>query len=111
MTMNDWQLLKEIKKVKKFDDDKQNNYWHDRFNSLDIEQDTNLRGKFESLEQGGYIDVFWADNIPYYLTLTEKGKSFRFFTDKLKSCKPLIKWIFGILATVIASIIISKLLK
>ena len=45
-------------------------YWSKRFDGLSMQQDTLLRDTFRELKEYGYVHIQWADNIPYYLSLT-----------------------------------------
>lgn len=85
MTSEEWKLLKEIRELKKQDEDDQRDYWHDKFENLSFEEDSNLRSKFKFLSENGFIQVQWADNIPYFLIITDKGISYSYFKDKIKS--------------------------
>lgn len=52
------------------------NYWENRFASLSAAEDTVLRSIFKQLKDKEMIDVFWADDIPNYLVVLEKGLSY-----------------------------------
>lgn len=109
MTRQDWELLKEIRKVKKLSEEEQQEYWTNKFDKLDSSDDLKIRNSFKALKEGNYITIFWVDNIPYHLNLTNKGLSYNRCISKIRSHSHIIKWIFGIIATVIGAIIISKL--
>ena len=113
MIKQDWKLLKEIRKVKKLSEEEQQEYWTNKFDKLDSSDDLKIRNSFKTLKEGNYITVFWADNIPYHLNLTNKGVSYNHFISRIKSHNYIMKWIFGIIATVIGAVIgaviISKL--
>lgn len=99
MTKQEWKLLKEIREVKQLDPSDQNEYWNNKFEKATSEEDSNLRERFKSLEKNNNINVFWADNIPYTLTLTDKGQSYNYFREHVKSSvTAIIKWIFSILS-------------
>lgn len=55
-------------------------YWSKRFDGLSMQQDTLLRDTFRELRECGYVKTQWADNIPYYLSLTVDGHNY--FTNK-----------------------------
>ena len=55
-------------------------YWSKRFDGLSMQQDTLLRDTFRELKECGYVHIQWADNIPYYLSLTVDGHNY--FTNK-----------------------------
>ena len=40
----------------------------DRFASASPKEDEELRGIIRELSQDGFINVKWADNLPYYIT-------------------------------------------
>ena len=109
MTKQEWKLLKEIREVKQLDPSDQSKYWNNKFEKATSEEDSNLRERFKSLEKNNYINVFWADNIPYRLTLTDKGNSYNFSKARVKSLNPAVKWIFGILSGVIIGVIVYML--
>ena len=50
-------------------------YWSKRFDGLSMQQDTLLRDTFRELKEYGYVHIQWADNIPYYLSLTVDGQT------------------------------------
>ena len=55
-------------------------YWSKRFDGLSMQQDTLLRDTFRELKEYGYVHIQWADNIPYYLSLTVDSQNY--FTNK-----------------------------
>ena len=61
-------------------------YWSKRFDGLSMQQDTLLRDTFRELKECGYVHIQWADNIPYYLSLTVDGHNY--FTNKKAAKKP-----------------------
>ena len=48
-----------------------------RFEQASQRDDDELRGMLRELRERGYINVQWADNVPYYLTLTNSAGSYR----------------------------------
>ena len=72
-------LLKEIIDLQASDQDNAV-YWSKRFDGLSMQQDTLLRDTFRELKECGYVHIQWADNIPYYLSLTVDGQNY--FTNK-----------------------------
>ena len=72
-------LLKEIIDLQASDQDNAV-YWSKRFDGLSMQQDTLLRDTFRELRECGYVKTQWADNIPYYLSLTVDGQNY--FTNK-----------------------------
>lgn len=64
-----------------------------------------LRSAFGELKDNGLIDISWADNEPYYLSITSKGISY--FKDCRKT--KILKFCAWIITTLIAlaSLIVS----
>ena len=48
-----------------------------RFEQASQRDDDELRGMLRELRERGYINVQWADNVPYYLTLTNSARTYR----------------------------------
>ncbi|MGI6664374.1 MAG: hypothetical protein ACOX3W_02985 [Christensenellaceae bacterium] len=49
-----------------------------KFEGLDVSQDTRLRATIKHLIDNGYLNIpsnGWADNVPYFATLTYEGKT------------------------------------
>ena len=67
MVKQDWELLKEIRKVQKLSEEEQQEYWTNKFDKLDFSDELKIRNSFKTLKEGDYITVFWADNIPCLL--------------------------------------------
>jgi len=51
-------------------------YWNDRFDNLDFDEEVIFRSLFKELRESDLINVTWADNIPYMLNITNKGKTY-----------------------------------
>lgn len=51
-------------------------YWESRFSVLNDEEDTRLRSLFRELCEEGMIDTSWADGVPDYITVYDKGHSY-----------------------------------
>lgn len=51
-------------------------YWVDRFGSLSFEEDALLRSTFKELSDADMIEARWASNIPYMLTVLNKGAAY-----------------------------------
>lgn len=49
------------------------NYWAERFEAADHQEDTILRGCFKELKDNQLVDTKWADNIPYIITVLKDG--------------------------------------
>lgn len=47
------------------------------FEQASSKEDTELRGIIRELRQEGYINVKWADNIPYFVTLTNSARTYK----------------------------------
>ena len=61
-------LLRDI-----IENEKDNQYWKNRFKGLPAKEDLMLRGCFKELKENGLIDVKWADNLPYILVVLRDG--------------------------------------
>lgn len=85
MTKQYWELLKEITKVKKLSEEEQKEYWYNKFDKLDSSDDLKIRNSFNTLKEGNYIALLWADNIPYHLNLTNKRASYNYFISRLRN--------------------------
>lgn len=59
-------LLNEI-----IEHDGQSDYWANRFANLNYRDETILRGYFSELKTNNLIKVLWADNLPYYISITK----------------------------------------
>lgn len=62
------QLLKDIIK-----NENSIQYWEKRFENLSVKEDVILRGCFKELREKGFIDVKWADNLPYIIVVLKEG--------------------------------------
>ena len=69
-------LLSEILKNTDENNNCDLNYWENRFSELNFAEDCVLRSSFAQLKNKGMIDVFWADDIPNYIVVLEKGLSY-----------------------------------
>lgn len=69
-------LLSEILKNTDENNNCDLNYWENRFSGLNFAEDCALRSSFAQLKNKGMIDVFWADDIPNYIVVLEKGLSY-----------------------------------
>ena len=47
-----------------------------RFKGLSSKEDEELRGIIRELKELGYIDVKWADNVPYYVTINNSARTY-----------------------------------
>lgn len=52
-----------------FEHQDDSSYWEECFNSFDSKEDAITRSCFEELRQVGFIDVRWADNYPYHISI------------------------------------------
>lgn len=48
----------------------------DRFASASPKEDEELRGIIRELSQDGFINVKWADNLPYYITINNSARTY-----------------------------------
>ena len=48
-----------------------------RFEQASSKEDDELRGIIRELRQEGYINVKWADNIPYFVTLNNSARTYK----------------------------------
>lgn len=47
-----------------------------RFEGISPKEDDELRGIIRELMESGYIDVRWADNVPYYVTINNSARTY-----------------------------------
>lgn len=90
MNIQTWKLLKKIKQLKDKDLDSQLDYWKKEFDVDNFEEEL-LRSRFGELSREGLINVTWSDDLPLYITITEKGISYNYFLEKGKEFLPFIK--------------------
>ena len=72
-------------------------YWSKRFDGL-----------FRELRECGYVHIQWADNIPYYLSLTADGQNY--FTNKKDAKKAERKlsrreWRIAVISAIIGGMV------
>lgn len=48
-----------------------------RFEQASRREDDELCGILRELRERGYINVQWADNVPYYLTLNNSARTYK----------------------------------
>lgn len=58
-----------------------------RFENASRKEDTELRGIIRELRQEGYIDVMWADNVPYFVTINNSARVYEAQLTKFKAQK------------------------
>lgn len=51
-------------------------YWENRFHGLSFPEESVLRSQFDVLVKRNMISVFWADDIPFTMSLLEEGLSY-----------------------------------
>lgn len=51
-------------------------HWQKRFSELSNSEDSILRSAFNELQQSNMINVMWADNYPYFMTVLSNGISY-----------------------------------
>ena len=83
-------------------------YWSKRFDGLSMQQDTLLRDTFRELRECGYVKTQWADNVPYYLSLTVDGHNY--FTNKKAAKKAERKlsrreWRIAVISAIIGGMV------
>ena len=82
--------------------------WSKRFDGLSMQKDTLLRDTFRELRECGYVKTQWADNIPYYLSLTVDGQNY--FTNKKDAKKAERKlsrreWRIAVISAIIGGMV------
>lgn len=75
---------------------------------LSLRADTLLRDTFRELRECGYVHIQWADNIPYYLSLTVDGQNY--FTNKKDAKKAERKlsrreWRIAVISAIIGGMV------
>lgn len=65
------QLLDEILKA-----DNPTNMLTKRFDGLSSKEDRELRTAIRELREQGYINVQWADNVPYHVTINNSARTY-----------------------------------
>lgn len=58
-----------------------------RFENASRKEDTELRGIIRELHQEGYIDVMWADNVPYFVTINNSARVYEEQLTEFKAQK------------------------
>lgn len=58
-----------------------------RFEQASQQEDDELRGMLRELRERGYINVQWADNVPYYLTLNNSARTYEEQLDRYETQK------------------------
>ena len=48
-----------------------------KFKGISPKEDEELRSILKQLREEGYINVRWADNIPYYITVNNAARSYK----------------------------------
>ena len=48
-----------------------------RFEQASQREDDELRSMLRELHEGGYVNVHWADDVPYYLTLNNSARAYK----------------------------------
>lgn len=90
MNIQTWKLFKKIKQQKDKDLDSQLDYWKKEFDVDNFEEEL-LRSRFGELSGEGLINIFWADDLPQRITITEKGMSYCYFKERAIELLPFIK--------------------
>lgn len=68
---NSEQLLREL-----LESPNPTEYLSGRFHNISNSEDDELRGIIRELKNEGYIDVFWADNLPFHVTLNNSARTY-----------------------------------
>ena len=100
-------LLKEIIDLLASDKDHAK-HWHDRFDLLSFQEESLLRDTFRELRECGYINCQWADNIPYYLTVTIDGQNYAANKKAAKKAERKLsrrEWRIAIVSAIIGGIV------
>lgn len=83
-------------------------HWSKRFDGLSAQQDTLLRDTFRELKECGYIRIQWADNIPYYLTVTVDGQNYTANKKAAKKAERKLsrrEWRIAVVSAIIGGIV------
>ena len=67
-------LLKEIFDHRSSDGTIDSQYWVNKFENLTFDEDSLCRSCFKELSDAELVKVMWADNCPYHMTITERGR-------------------------------------
>ena len=55
-----------------------------KFKCISRKEDEELRGIIKQLREEGYINVKWADNVPYYVTVNNAARSYKEHVSEYK---------------------------
>lgn len=83
MNIKTRKLLRKIKQQKELNTEEQLEYWRGELENNSNEEEL-LRNRFKELKEEGMINVFWADDLPQYISVTEKGMSYCYLLEKGK---------------------------
>lgn len=81
------QLLQDIIELYKEHPNGDDSYWEERLRSLSFAQKEEFWSLMVELKDSGYIFFQTADNIPYILSLTSKGKHYFEYLSELEEEK------------------------
>ncbi|WP_288554435.1 hypothetical protein [uncultured Levyella sp.] len=106
-------LIVDLQKIDSLSGEGGHQYWFRRFKELSFEDDLRLRDAISELEDSGFLTVSqWADNIPWVVHMTENGKNYsKNKTLFLQSGSATLKWLLGIIAAILAGLVIYLLTK
>ena len=76
LTPNAEKLLKEILDNRLDNGNCDTNYWANRLEKLSFAESSQLRSTFKELSDAEMISILWASNVPYTLTVLNKGVSY-----------------------------------
>lgn len=68
---NSEQLLKGL-----LDSSNPTEYLADKFKNISDSEDDELRGIIRELKEEGYLDILWADDLPYHVTLNNSARTY-----------------------------------
>ena len=57
-----------------------------RFDGISSKEDAELRGIIRELRELGYIDVKWADNVPYYVIINNSARTYSEQLEEYENC-------------------------
>lgn len=101
-------LLKDIVENQNANGRSNNDYWRTRFDSLSYEEDAAIRSVFKELKEAEMVTASWADDMPYRITILNKG--LHYFEEKKKALKTEKKlshreWKIAIVSAIIGAVI------
>lgn len=83
-------------------------HWNERFQDLSSQEENLLRDTFRELRECGYIQVQWAESIPYYLAVTVDGKNYETNKKAAKKAERTLsrrEWRIAIISAIIGGLV------